>query len=42
MAKRSRRQNGILAFLARDDKARVFRYANATVRKSGQHREILP
>ena len=41
VSKRSRRQRGILAFLARDDKARVFCYANANIRKSNQNDEIL-
>ena len=41
VSKRSRRQKGILAFLARDDKARVFCYANANVRKENQNDEIL-
>ena len=39
--KRSRRQKGILAFLARDDAARLFCYANANLRKQDQHDEIL-
>ena len=41
VSRRSRRQNGILAFLARDAEARVFCYANAAVRKDGQNDEIL-
>ena len=41
VSKRSRRQKGILAFLARDHQARVFCYANATVRKNSQNDEIL-
>ena len=41
VSKRSRRQNGILAFLARDAQARVFCYANATVRKDGHNDAIL-
>ena len=41
VSKRSRRQRGMLAFLARNDKARVFCYANANVRKCDQNDEIL-
>ncbi len=41
VAKRSRRQKGILAFLARDDEARLFCYANATLRKADHNDEIL-
>ena len=41
VANRSRRQKGILAFLARDDEARVLCYANATLRKAAQNDEIL-
>ncbi len=41
VSKRSRRQRGILAFVARDDQARVFCYANAKVRKADQADEIL-
>lgn len=41
VSKRSRRQKGILAFLAQDADARVFCYANAEVRKRDQHDEIL-
>lgn len=41
VSKRSRRQKGILAFLARDADARVFCYANAKVRKENQNHEIL-
>lgn len=41
VAKRSRRQKGILAFLARDDEARLFCYANATLRKADHSDEIL-
>ncbi len=41
VSKRSRRQNGILAFVARDSEARVFCYVNATVRKAEQNDEIL-
>ena len=41
VSKRSRRQKGILAFLARDADARLFCYANAQVRKQDQNDEIL-
>ena len=41
VSKRSRRQNGILAFLARDAEARVFCYADATIRKQDQNDAIL-
>jgi len=41
VSKRSRRQKGILAFLAQDADSRVFCYANAEVRKSDQPAEIL-
>ena len=41
VSKRSRRQNGILAFLARDAEARVFCYADATIRKSAGNDAIL-
>ena len=41
VSKRSRRQKGVLAFLAQDAKKRVFCYGNATVRKEDQHDEIL-
>ena len=41
LSKRSRRQRGVLAFLARDAKARAFTYVNATVRKQDQAAEIL-
>jgi hypothetical protein len=39
--KRSRRQKGILAFLARDAERHVFCYANANLRKEQQNDEIL-
>ena len=39
--RRSRRQNGIIAFVASDAGSRTFRYCNATVRKDGQNDEIL-
>jgi hypothetical protein len=41
VSKRSRRQKGVLAFLAQDADKRVFCYANAGVRKQGQNDEIL-
>uniref|UniRef100_UPI0025C54DFE hypothetical protein n=1 Tax=Desulfonatronospira sp. TaxID=1962951 RepID=UPI0025C54DFE len=41
VSKRSRRQKGILAFLAQDGDNRVFCYANADVRKNDQNDEIL-
>jgi len=41
VSKRSRRQKGILAFLAQDASTRVFCYANANLRKDSQNDEIL-
>lgn len=41
VSKRSRKQKGILAFLAQDADTRVFCYANAKVRKQDQNDEIL-
>lgn len=41
VSKRSRRQKGVLAFLAQDASTRVFCYANADVRKEDQNDEIL-
>jgi hypothetical protein len=41
ISRRSRRQKGILAFLAQDAGTRVFCYANASVRKPDQNDEIL-
>ena len=41
LSRRSHRQKGILAFLARDTDARLFAYANAQVRNAGQNDEIL-
>lgn len=41
VSKRSRRQKGVLAFLAQDADARVFCYANGQVRKDQQNDEIL-
>lgn len=41
VSKRSRRQKGILAFLAQDAENRVFCYANGQIRKKDQNNEIL-
>lgn len=41
VSKRSRRQKGVLAFLAQDGDRRVFCYANADLRKEQQNDEIL-
>jgi transposase len=41
VSKRSRRQKGLLAFLAQDADTRVFCYANGQVRKNQQNDEIL-
>jgi hypothetical protein len=41
ISKRSRRQKGILAFLAQDAATRVFCYANGDLRKDGQNDEVL-
>jgi len=41
VSKRSRRQKGLLAFLAQDAATRVFCYANAELRKDQQADEIL-
>ena len=41
ISKRSRRQKGILAFLARDSERQVFCYANADLRKDQQSDEIV-
>ena len=41
VSKRSRRQKGLLAFLAQDGEERVFCYANADLRKAEQTDEIL-
>jgi hypothetical protein len=41
VSKRSRRQKGLLAFLAQDADTRVFCYANAELRKGQQNDEIL-
>ena len=42
LSKRSRRQKGILAFLAQDAEKRVFCYANGQVRKDEQQGESAP
>lgn len=41
VSKRSRRQKGILAFLAQDAEKRVFCYANGQLRKAEQNEEVL-
>ena len=41
VSKRSRRQKGVLAFLAQDADKRVFCYGNAQLRKAQQNDEIL-
>jgi hypothetical protein len=41
ISKRSRRQKGVLAFLAQDAGKRVFCYANAALRKEQQNDEVL-
>lgn len=41
ITKRSRRQKGLLAFLAEDAQTRVFCYANGQLRKADQNDEIL-
>jgi Transposase DDE domain len=41
VSKRSRKQKGMLAFLAQDAQTRVFCYANASLRKEEQNDEIL-
>ena len=41
ISKRSRRQKGVLAFLAQDADTRVFCYANADLRKAEQNEEVL-
>jgi hypothetical protein len=41
VSKRSRRQKGLLAFLAEDAESRVFCYANGELRKDEQNDEIL-
>jgi transposase len=41
LTKRSRRQKGILAFLAQDAEKRIFCYANGQLRKDEQNEEVL-
>jgi hypothetical protein len=41
ISKRSRKQKGLLAFLAQDADKRVFCYANAEIRKTDQNDEII-
>ena len=41
VSKRSRRQKGVLAFVAQDASTRVFCYANADIRKENQADEVL-
>jgi hypothetical protein len=41
VSKRSRRQKGVLAFVAQDAEVRVFCYANGQIRKDDQNDEIL-
>jgi hypothetical protein len=41
VSKRSRRQKGLLAFVAQDASTRVFCYANAEIRKEDQADEVL-
>jgi hypothetical protein len=41
VSKRSRRQKGILAFVAQDAEQRVFCYANGQIRKRDQNDEIF-
>jgi len=41
VSKRSRRQKGVLAFLAQDSDSRLFCYANGDLRKEEQNDEIL-
>jgi transposase len=41
VSKRSRRQKGMLAFLAQDAETRVFCYANGELRKNEQNDEVL-
>jgi hypothetical protein len=41
VSKRSRRQKGILAFVAQDAENRIFCYANGQIRKKDQNDEIL-
>lgn len=41
ISKRSRRQKGILAFIAQEEENQVFCYTNADLRKDAQHDEVL-
>ena len=41
VAKRSRRQKGVLGFLAQEEGQRVFCYANAEIRKDEQRNEVI-
>lgn len=41
VSKRSRKQKGVLAFVAQDSETRVFCYANSNLRKEQQNDEIL-
>lgn len=41
ISKRSRRQKGILAFIAQEEENQVFCYTNADLRKDEQHDEVL-
>ena len=41
VSKRSRRQRGILTFLARDAEARIFVYADCTLRKKEQNQAVM-
>ena len=41
ISKRSRKQKGVLAFVAQDSETRVFCYANSNLRKEQQNDEIL-
>jgi hypothetical protein len=41
VSKRSRRQKGVLAFVAQDASTRVFCYGNAQVRKENQNEEVI-
>lgn len=41
ISKRSRRQKGLLAFIAQEEENQVFCYTNADLRKNAQHDEVL-
>ena len=41
ISKRSRRQKGLLAFIAQEEENQVFCYTNADLRKDAQHDEVL-